>query len=108
MPDGPAIMILPFTDSDVNASNTMFAEGFSQELTRIMTRYSDFSVISPETSRYWKEQNLSISEIAQKINVVYVVDGTVTREGDMVRIYVSVDDPNNKTQIWSEKYEFRC
>ncbi|MDP6952279.1 MAG: adenylate/guanylate cyclase domain-containing protein [Alphaproteobacteria bacterium] len=55
LPDGPTVVVLPFADADENATNTMFAQGFSQEITRILTRYSEFFVISPETAQVWRD-----------------------------------------------------
>ena len=106
LPDGPTVVVLPFADADENATNTMFARGFSQEITHILTRYSEFFVISPETAQVWKAQNFSRSQMAENRDVLFVIEGVVSREGDTARLYVNIDDAVKNTRIWSEKYDF--
>ena len=101
----PSIAVLPFVDLGQKADQDYFAEGLTDDLITDLSKISGLLVIARNSSFSFRDRSLDISEIAKQLNVHYVVEGSVRRDGDSVRINVQLIDAEAGSNIWAERYD---
>ncbi len=100
----PSIAIMPF-DNLGDASDAYFADGVVEEITSTLSRIRDFFVIARQSTFMFKGRFVDVREVGRELGVAYVVEGTVRRGGDRLRISVQLVDAVTRAQLWSERYE---
>ncbi len=88
----PTIAILPFTTLDAAGGSDYFAEGLTQDIIADVGRFRDLSVLSLAAASSYKRKNLPAEQIGRDLNVRYVLDGSVRRSQDRIRISVNLSD----------------
>jgi adenylate cyclase len=101
----PTIAILPFTTLDAASGSDYFAEGLTQDIIADVGRFRDLSVLSLAAASSYKKKNLPTEQIGHDLNVRYVLDGSVRRSPERIRISVNLSDTSNSSALWSEKYD---
>jgi len=109
-PAGPAtgdlsIAVLPFANLSTDRDQEYFADGISEELLSLLTNVPQLRVISRSSAFSFKGQNLAVAEIARRLNVALVLEGSVRRAGPQVRITAQLIDARSDRQLWSETYD---
>ncbi|MGX5843606.1 adenylate/guanylate cyclase domain-containing protein [Mesorhizobium sp. ArgA1] len=104
-PGKPSIAVLPFTDLGQKAGQDYLAEGLADDLITDLSKISGLLVIARNSAFSFKDRSLDVDEIAAQLNVHYVVEGSVRREGDAVRINVQLIDAKTGSNIWAERYD---
>lgn len=106
LPEGPyAIAVMPFVDLSANGNQEYFGDGISEEILNVLTAVDDLDVTSRTTAFSLKGQNLSVPEIASRLNVNYIVEGSVRSSGNRIRITAQLIDARNDNHLWSENYD---
>jgi TolB-like protein len=100
----PTIAIMPF-DNLGDESDEYFADGVVEEITSALSRIRDFFVIARQSAFTFKGRFVDVRTVGQALGVAYVVEGTVRRSGDRLRISVQLVDAVTRTQLWSDRYE---
>jgi TolB-like protein/Flp pilus assembly protein TadD len=100
----PSIAIMPF-DNLGKPSDEYFADGVVEEITSALSRIRDFFVIARQSTFTFKGRFVDAREVGRELGVAYVVDGTVRRGGDQLRISVQLVDVVTRTQLWSDRHE---
>ena len=95
---------MPF-DNLGGADDEYFADGVVEEITAALSRVRDFFVIARQSAFTYKGRFVDVREVGRELGVNYVVEGTVRRGGDRLRISVQLVDAETRTQLWSERYE---
>ncbi len=104
--DLPSIAVLPLDDLSPNADNRYFSDGMTEEIINALAQVDGFQVISRTSVFNLDDQDLSLSTIADRLQVGYVLDGSVRRTEDRVRIAVQLIRVNGETNVvWSDSYE---
>jgi adenylate cyclase len=101
----PTIAILPFTALDAASGSDYFAEGLTQDIIADVGRFRDLSVLSLAAASSYKKKHLPTEQIGHDLNVRYVLDGSVRRSPERIRISVNLSDTSNSSVRWSEKYD---
>ncbi|QEL21817.1 hypothetical protein FQV39_03935 [Bosea sp. F3-2] len=104
MISGPSVAIMPF-DNLGDAADEYFADGVVEEITAALSRIRDFFVIARQSAFTFKGRFVDVKEVGLALGVAYLVEGTVRRGGDRLRISVQLVDTLTRTQLWSERYE---
>jgi serine/threonine-protein kinase len=109
-PSGPAdnaasIAILPFASLSTGEENAYFAEGFHDELLRQMGRIGSLQVISRTSVMQYKGGARNLREIAEALGVSSIVEGSVQRAGNRVRVEARLIDARNDRQMWGDRYD---
>ena len=99
------IAVLPFASLGSSEENAYFAEGFHDELLRQLGGIRDLRVISRTSVMQYKDGARNLREIAEALGVSSVVEGSVQRAGDRVRVEARLIDARNDLQIWSDRYD---
>ena len=105
--DPVPVAVLPFENNGEDASDEYFADGLADELVGVLGRVQELKVASRTATFYFKGKDVDVETIASRLNVGYVVSGSVRRIGDRVRITAVLDDTENQNVIWTETYDER-
>jgi adenylate cyclase len=100
-----SIAVLPFVDASADGDQEYMADGVAEEIINLLSMIRDIRVISRSSSFAFKGQQTSLAEVAQRLNVRYIMDGSVRRAGDRLRISAQMIDPRTDTALWSENYD---
>ncbi|MCC7428042.1 MAG: hypothetical protein IT557_14165 [Alphaproteobacteria bacterium] len=100
----PAIIVLPF-DNLSGEQDEYFVDGVVEEITAAVSRVRDFFVIARQSAFTYKGRFVDVREVGRELGVHYVVEGTVRRGGERLRISVQLVDAGTRAQLWSERYE---
>jgi TolB-like protein len=92
LPDRPAIAVLPFTNMTGDPGQEYFSDGISEEIITALSKLRWFFVIARNSSFIYKGKAVHLKEIAEELGVGYVVEGSVRRGGDRVRITAQLND----------------
>jgi TolB-like protein/DNA-binding winged helix-turn-helix (wHTH) protein/Flp pilus assembly protein TadD len=105
LPTVRAIAVLPLTNIAKDASQDFFADGMTDELITQLGRISAIRVISRSSAMAYKDTRKPLATIARELHVDAVVEGSVLREGDRVRISAQLIQAPDDAQVWAESYE---
>jgi TolB-like protein/class 3 adenylate cyclase/Flp pilus assembly protein TadD len=101
----PSIVVLPFVNMSSAADNEYFADGLSEELLNVLAKIRGLRVISRTSAFSFKGQKIDLPTIAQRLGVAHVLEGSVRRAGNRVRITAQLIKVENDSHLWSETYE---
>jgi transcriptional activator of cad operon len=104
-PTQKSIAVLPFLDLTQGMQQGEFADGLTEELIDKLSKLPGFRVPSPTSSFYYRDKNLPVATIAKALGVVYVLDGSVRKSDDQVRVAARLVRADNGYVLWSETYD---
>ena len=107
IPTGPAIAVLPFTNMSDDPKQEYFADGITEEIISGLSRFPNLRVLARNTTFQYKGKSKDVREIGREIHANYVVEGSVRKADDSVRVTVQLLDATNGTHVWTETYERR-
>jgi adenylate cyclase len=105
LPDKPSIAVLPFNNMSGDPSQEYFSDGLTEQIINGLCKVSNLFVISRNSSFAYKGKSLSLKQIAQELGVKYILEGSVQRVGDRVRITAQLIDATTDYHMWSESYD---
>ena len=105
LPGKPSIAVLPFADMSGNAQNEYFADGIVEDIITELSRYSELFVIARNSTFTYKGRAVKVQDVRRDLGVRYVVEGSVRRSGDRVRLTVQLVDATTGNHIWAERYD---
>lgn len=105
LPDKPAIAVLPFTNMSGDPEQEYFADGMVDELITGLSRIKWLLVVSRNSSLSYKNKPVTVAEVAQALGVRYVLEGSVRKSGNRVRITAQLIDAGTFTNLWADKYD---
>ena len=105
MDEKPSIAVLPFANLSSDPEQEFFADGMADEVLTHLARMPELKVISRTSSFSFKGQNVDLVTIAERLDVGYLIEGSVRKVGERVRINVQLVDVAADQQVWSETYE---
>jgi transcriptional activator of cad operon len=100
-----SVAVLPFLDLTEGMSHETFADGMTEELIGRLSKIPGLRVPSPTSSFYFKGKQVQVSDIAKTLSVVYVLDGSVRKSGDKLRVSTRLIRADNGYVVWSETYD---
>src|SRR6516162_1747060 len=100
-----SIVVLPFADLSEGVGQQYFADGVTDDLTTDLSRLRNVLVISRNTAFTYKDKNLDAKQIGRELGVRYVLEGSVRRSGNEVRINAQLIDAATNTHIWAERFD---
>ncbi|MEM1412860.1 MAG: adenylyl cyclase, partial [Pseudomonadota bacterium] len=102
---GPSIAVLPFVNMSAEADNEYFSDGLSEELLNLLARIEGLSVAARTSSFKFKGSDADIAEIGGRLNVGMVLEGSVRKAGDQVRITAQLIKVDDGFHLWSDTYD---
>jgi TolB-like protein/class 3 adenylate cyclase/rhodanese-related sulfurtransferase len=105
LPDKPSIAVLPFNNMSDDASQEYFADGMTEDLITDLSKISGLFVIARNSSFSYKGQLVKVRQVAEELGVRYVLEGSVRRAGNEVRINAQLIDATTGGHLWAERYD---
>jgi adenylate cyclase len=101
----PAIAVLPFDNLSGDPKQEYFADGFADELITLLSASREFPVIARSSSFTYKGKLVDVKQVSQELGVRYVVEGSIRKTGDRVRITAQLIDATTGGHVWAETYD---
>lgn len=100
-----SIAVLPFADLTEGMRNETFADGMTEELIGRFSKIPGMKVPAPSATFYYKDRQMAVADVASKLGVVYILDGSVRKSGNTLRVAARLMKADNGFIIWSETYD---
>jgi TolB-like protein/Tfp pilus assembly protein PilF len=104
-PIGGSIAVLPFLDMSPDGDQSYFSDGIAEEILNLLSRVPELRVVSRSSSFAYRDRNASARDIALELNVNYILEGSVRRQGDRLRITAQLIDALTDSHLWSDTFE---
>jgi len=105
MDDKPSVAVLPFVDMSPDNDNEYFADGLTEELLSILSRAGGMRVASRTSSFAFKGKDADIRTVSEKLNVAHIVEGSVRKSGNLLRITGQLIEAATDSHLWSGTYD---
>jgi adenylate cyclase len=105
LPDKPSIAVLPFVNMSDDAKQEYFSDGMTEDLITDLSKLSGLLVIARNSTFTYKGKPIKVKQVAEELGVRYVLEGSVRRAGDEVRINAKLIDAMTGHHLWAERYD---
>ena len=105
LPDKPGIAVLPFVNMSGDSEQEFFADGITEDILTELSRFRELFVISRNSAFVYKGKPINAHKVAKELGVQYVVEGSVRKAGNRVRITVQLIDAETDRHLWAERYD---
>jgi TolB-like protein/DNA-binding SARP family transcriptional activator len=105
LPAQPSIAVLPFANLTDDPEQEYFVDGITSEITTNLSKFSTLFVVASNSSFRYRGQAAKAQDVARDLGVRYMLEGSLQRAGDMLRINVNLIDATTGRQVWAERYE---
>jgi TolB-like protein len=100
-----SIAVLPFVNMSSDPEQEFFAEGISEEVLNLLAKIRELRVISRSSAFTFKGQDIEIPEIAERLNVGHILEGSVRKAGNKIRVTAQLIEARTDTHLWSQTYD---
>src|SRR5436190_62701 len=100
-----SIAVLPFENRSRDPDNAYFADGIQDEILTRLSQVADLQVISRTPTQHYKSAAESVSEIARQVGVAHIVEGSVQKSGDSVRVHMQLIKAANDSHLWDDTFD---
>jgi adenylate cyclase len=104
-PAMPSIIVLPFDNLSGDLSQGYFSDGITNDIITDLSKYSELFVIASHTAFTYKGRHVKVQDIGRDLGVRYLVEGSVQRAGDRVRINAQLIESSSGRHLWAERYD---
>ena len=105
LPDRPAIAVLPFTNMSGDPEQEYFSDGITEDIITALSKLRWFFVIARNSTFIYKGKAVPMKQVADELGVGYVVEGSVRKSGERVRITAQLNDVATGSHLWAERYD---
>ena len=103
--DKPSIAVLPFDNMSTDADQSFFADGITEDIITELSRFSDLFVIARNSTFAFKGQAVNVQQAGRVLGARYIVEGSVRRAGNRVRLTVQLVESETAGHLWAERYD---
>jgi len=100
-----SIAVLPFVNMSADPEQEYFSDGISEELLNLLAQIPELRVISRSSAFSFKNKDIAIPEVAKQLNVAHVLEGSVRKAGNRIRITAQLIEARSDTHLWSQVYD---
>jgi TolB-like protein len=100
-----SVIVLPFLNMSADEDQEYFADGISEELLNLLAKVEELRVISRSTSWTFKGKEIDVEAIREKLDVSHILEGSIRKAGNKVRITAQLIDARTNSHLWSETYD---
>jgi len=100
-----SIAVMAFADMSPNSDSEYFSDGIAEEMINLLAKIPELRVISRSSAFAFKDRNESITDIAEELNVSHVLEGSVRRDGDRIRVTAQLIDARSDAHLYSDKFD---
>lgn len=104
-PDGPSLVVLPFANMSGDPQQDVLADGLTEDILTELSRFRHLFIISRNTAFRYKGIAVDVRQVARELGVQYVLEGSVRRSGNRIRVTVQLIEGQSDRHIWAERYD---
>jgi adenylate cyclase len=104
-PDNPSIAVLPFVNMSGDPKQEFFSDGITENIITFLSKVPRLFVISRQSTFFYKGKPIKVKQVAEELGVQYVLEGSVQRSGNRVRITAQLIDALTGHHLWAERYD---
>lgn len=104
-PGKPSIAVLPFTNMSGDAEQEHFADGISEDIITELSRFTSLFIIARNSSFTYKGQSVKVQDVGRELGVQYVVEGSVRKAANRVRVTAQLVEAETGNHLWAERYD---
>lgn len=101
----PSIVVLPLVNMSGDPEQEFFVDGLTEDIITELSRFRELFVISRNSAFFYKSKPVKVRDVARDLGVQYVLEGSVRKAGNQVRVTVQLIDAENDRQVWGERYQ---
>jgi adenylate cyclase len=105
LPDKPSIAVLPFTNLSGDPAQEYFSDGITEEIITALSKVPKFFVVARNSTFTYKGKPVKVQQVGQELGVRYVLEGSVQKAGDKIRINAQLIDALTGNHLWAERYD---
>ena len=105
LPDKPSIAVLPFENMSSDPEQEYFADGIAEDIITALSHIKQWFVVARNSSFVYKGRNVDVREIAKQLGVRYVLEGSVRKGGNQLRITGQLIEAESGTHLWADKFD---
>jgi adenylate cyclase len=105
LPDKPSIAVLPFTNMSEDPKQEYFSDGMSEEIITALSKTPKLFVIARNSTFTYKNKPTKVQQVGRELGVKYVLEGSVRKAGDKVRVTAQLVDAKTGNHLWAERYD---
>src|SRR5262249_19619012 len=105
IPDKPSLAVLPFANMSSDAEQEFFADGIAEDIITALSRYPSLFVIARNSSFSYRGQAVDVKRVGRELGVRYVLEGSLRKAANRVRITAQLIEAESGNHIWAERYE---
>jgi adenylate cyclase len=105
LPDKPSIAVLPFVNMSDEKDQEYFTDGLTEEIITALSKTPQLFVIARNSSFVYKGKSVNVQQVSRELGVKYVLEGSIQRSGDRIRINAQLIDALTGHHLWSERYD---
>ncbi|MEW6665706.1 MAG: tetratricopeptide repeat protein [Thermodesulfobacteriota bacterium] len=106
LPDKPSIAVLPFVNMSDDKSQEYFSDGLTEEIITALSKTPKLFIIARNSSFVYKGKPVNVQQVSRELGVKYVLEGSVRRSGDQLRITAQLIDAATGNHLWAERYDW--
>ena len=100
-----SIAVLPFVNMSSDAEQEYFSDGISEELLNLLAQIPELRVISRTSAFSYRDKDISLAQVAEELNVAHILEGSVRKAGNQIRITAQLIEARSDTHLWSRTYD---
>ncbi|MGI9353723.1 MAG: tetratricopeptide repeat protein [Rhizobiaceae bacterium] len=105
LPDKPSIAVLPFDDLSDTSKQQWFVDGLTEDLITDLSKVSGLFVVSRSSTFSFKDKEVDLRKVARQLGVKYVLEGSVRRDGEQIRINAQLIDAQTGDHVWADRFD---
>ena len=105
LPDKPSIAVLPFTNMSRDPEQEFFSDGISEDIITELSRFRSLFVVARNSSFQFRGDSVDVRKVGQQLGVYYVLEGSVRKAGDRIRVTAQLIDATTNEHVWAERYD---
>jgi adenylate cyclase len=105
LPDKPSIAVLPFTNMSGDSEQEFFSDGITEDIITELSRYKSLFVVARNSSFVFRGRAVDIREVGEALGVRYVLEGSVRKAGDRIRVSAQLINASSGDHLWAERYD---
>ena len=105
LPSEPSIAVLPFNNLSGDPEQDFLADGFTEDIITSLSRVPDLFVIARNSTFTYKGKPVKVQQVARDLGVRYVLEGSVQRSGDRLRVTAQLIDALDERHLWADRYD---
>ena len=105
MPDKPSIAVLPFVNMSEDPKQEFLSDGITENIITALSKVPGLFVISRQSTFFYKGKPVKVKQVSEELGVRYVLEGSVQRSADRIRISAQLIDALTGHHLWSERYD---